>query len=68
MDLSNFKGFHHMVMESINKCDIDVRKELLSNIILTGGNSLLNGLYENLQKKIFDIAPQVIYPDEFLSK
>lgn len=57
-----------MVMESINKCDIDVRKELLSNIILTGGNSLLNGLYENLQKKIFDIAPQVIYPDEFLSK
>mmetsp|Transcript_56693 Transcript_56693/g.64972 ORF Transcript_56693/g.64972 Transcript_56693/m.64972 type:complete len:422 (+) Transcript_56693:32-1297(+) len=58
LDLTNFKGLHHMVMESINKCDIDVRKELLSNIILTGGNSLLNGLYENLQKKIFDIAPQ----------
>ena len=48
-----------MVMESINKCDIDLRKELLSNIILTGGNSLFGGLYEILQKKLTDIAPQV---------
>lgn len=51
-----------MVMESINKCDIDLRKELLANIILTGGNSLVNGLFETLQRKIYDIAPQVFKP------
>ena len=48
-----------MIMESINKCDIDLRKELLSNIIVTGGNSLIPGFVEVLQKKLYDIAPQV---------
>ena len=33
-----------MVLDSINLCDIDIKKELFSNIILTGGNSLLPGL------------------------
>jgi actin-like protein 6A len=55
---ATFKGFHQMIMESINKCDIDLRKELLSNIIVTGGNSLVPGFVEALQKKLYDIAPQ----------
>ena len=48
-----------MIMESVNKCDIDLRKELLSNIIVTGGNSLIPGFVDVLQKKLYDIAPQV---------
>jgi len=45
-------------MESISKCDIDLRKELLSKIIMTGGNSLIPRFVEMLQKKLHNIAPQ----------
>jgi len=48
-----------MILESINKCDVDLRKELLSNIILTGGNTLFSGFVDVMQKKLVDIAPQV---------
>jgi actin-like protein 6A len=58
-DILGFKGVHQMVLDSINKCDMDLRKEMLANIIVTGGNSLLNGFVERLQKKLYDIAPQV---------
>ena len=44
-ELLSFKGVHHMVLDAINQCDIDIKKELFSNIILTGGNSLLSGFY-----------------------
>lgn len=30
-----------MVLESINKCDVDIRKELCSGVLLTGGTSVL---------------------------
>lgn len=58
IDFSNYKGFHNMILESINKCDVDLRKELLSNIILTGGNTLFAGFPDAMQKKLLDIAPQ----------
>jgi len=37
-----------MAIDSINQCDIDIKRELFSNIILTGGNSLLNGFSSKL--------------------
>ena len=50
-----------MVLDSINRSDIDIRKELLSNIIVCGGNTLLPGVVEKLQQKVSETAPQVIY-------
>ena len=32
-----------MVVESIGKADIDIRRELYSNIIITGGNTMFTG-------------------------
>lgn len=58
IELNSVKGFHQMILESINKCDVDLRKELLSNIILTGGNTLFSGFVDVMQKKLVDIAPQ----------
>ena len=48
-------------MESINKCDIDLRKELLSNIIVCGGNTLSGGFVEKLSNSVYEIAPPVIF-------
>lgn len=58
LDIANFKGFHQLVLDSINQCDIDLRKELLSNVILTGGNTLIPGFVDLMQKKLNEIAPQ----------
>jgi hypothetical protein len=37
------RGVHQMVFDAISASDADIRKDLYSNIILTGGNSLLPG-------------------------
>jgi len=37
---SEIKGLHTMTHASIQECDIDVRKDLYGNIILSGGTTL----------------------------
>ena len=59
-DISGFAGVHHMVVESIQKSDIDIRRELFSNIILTGGTTMMKGFSERVQKLLPDISPQNI--------
>ena len=49
-----------MVVESIGKTDIDIRRDLFSNIIITGGNTCFRGFLERLQRQVPDIAPQNI--------
>jgi len=33
-----------MVLETIAKCDVDIRKELYGGVVLTGGTALLTGV------------------------
>ena len=56
--LKNFMGVQHAITESINQADLDIRKELYSNILATGGNCMTQGFVNRLQKEIPDIAPQ----------
>ena len=39
------------------RCDIDVRKDLFANIILSGGNTMFEGLAERLAKAVRLLAP-----------
>jgi actin-like protein 6A len=48
---------HELVYASIAKCDIDCRKELLSNIVLVGGGSLLDGLPARLTSELGAMVP-----------
>jgi len=50
-----WKGLHHLVKESLEKTDIEVRKEILSNIIIVGGCSLMQNMIERLQKELMDM-------------
>ena len=45
-------GIANLCYDSIQKCDIDLRKELYNNIFLYGGNTMINGLSERLTKEI----------------
>ena len=49
-------GVHEMVVNSIKKCDIDVRKTLYNSIVVAGGTTLLTGFNERLHKCIQKLA------------
>jgi actin-related protein len=46
-----------MAIDSINSCDIDVRKDLLNNVLLVGGNTLIPGLDDLFNRKFTEVAP-----------
>ena len=59
-EIPGFIGYHQMIIDSINKTDLDIRKELFSNIFVCGGNTLFQGFPERLQKQLFLTSPQSV--------
>lgn len=63
------QGIHETTYNSIKICDVDIRKDLYSNIVLSGGTTMYSGLPERMQKEITALAPstmkvKVIAPPE----
>ena len=50
-------GIHELVVESIGKCDIVLRRELYHNIVLSGGNTMFEGIVKRMEKEISQLAP-----------
>ncbi|KAK3580594.1 hypothetical protein CHS0354_002694 [Potamilus streckersoni] len=53
----NIEGLHKAALSSIMKTEIDVRKEMYRNILLTGGSTLFPGFPERLKKEIDNMCP-----------
>ena len=53
-----FAGMGEQTYQSIMKSDVDVRKDLYQNIILSGGTTCFVGLPERLTKEVQKLAPQ----------
>ena len=53
-------GFHEITYQSILKCDVDVRKELYSNIVMSGGTTMFPGIAERLSKEVTALAPSTM--------
>jgi len=71
MKLENVENqrLHTLCYDTITDCDLDVRKELCDNIILSGGTTLIPGLAERLQSEVQSLAPinarvRVAAPDD----
>lgn len=52
------EGIHTTTYNSIMKCDVDIRKDLYANIVLSGGSTMFNGIAERMTKEIIALAPQ----------
>ncbi|KAK0155648.1 actin [Merluccius polli] len=50
-------GMHQSLYKSVLSTDIDLRRDLLGNIVLSGGNTLLAGLPERLQREVGVLVP-----------
>ena len=50
-------GIHETCYTSIMRCDPDMKSNLYSNIVLTGGNTMFPGITDRMQKEITALAP-----------
>merc|ERR1711915_34368 len=53
-------GVHEIVHNSIMRCDIDIRKDLLANVVMSGGTTMYAGIADRMQKEITGLAPSTI--------
>ncbi|KAL2738026.1 hypothetical protein V1478_002112 [Vespula squamosa] len=53
-------GIHETVYNSIMKCDVDIRKDLYANTVLSGGTTMYPGIADRMQKEITALAPSTI--------
>ncbi|KAK4279887.1 hypothetical protein QN277_011591 [Acacia crassicarpa] len=51
-------GIHEITYNSIKKCDVDIRKDLYGNIVLSGGSTLFPGIADRTSKEISALAPR----------
>ena len=51
-------GIGQTCYESIQKCDMDTRKDFYNCIVLSGGTSMFKGLYERLTKEMKALVPE----------
>merc|ERR1719244_720780 len=62
-------GIHETTYNSILKCDLDIRKDLYANIVLSGGTTMFPGTADRMQKEITALSPptmkiKIIAPPE----
>ncbi|KAI8929006.1 actin related protein 1 [Entophlyctis helioformis] len=50
-------GIHETTYNSIMKCDVDIRKDLYGNIVLSGGTTMYPGIADRMQREITALAP-----------
>jgi actin-related protein len=60
--LGDADGYPALVTKSIGKCDIDVRRPLFENIVLSGGTTMFPGMAERLTKELVAAAPAGLEP------
>ncbi|XP_078072012.1 actin, cytoplasmic 3-like isoform X3 [Mustelus asterias] len=53
-------GIHEATTDSITKCDIDIRKDLYTSIVLSGGSTMYPGIADRMQKEIIALAPSTM--------
>jgi actin beta/gamma 1 len=48
------------IVRAITDCDVDLRRDLYANIVLSGGSTMFPGLKERLHKEISELIPENI--------
>merc|ERR1711994_29473 len=63
------EGIHKLAYESIMKCDVDIRRDLYENTVLSGGTTMFPNIDARLTKELTAMAPasvriKVVAPPE----
>jgi len=63
------EGVHRLTFDSIMKCDVDIRKDLYGNVVMSGGSTMFDKIDDRLKKELENLAPssmtiKIIAPPE----
>jgi len=53
-------GIHDTTFQSIMKCDVDIRRDLYQNVVLSGGTTMFPGIGERMTKELTALAPSTM--------
>jgi actin beta/gamma 1 len=53
-------GAADTLYQTIMKCDVDIRKDLYANIVMSGGSTMYEGLAPRLEKEMVSLAPSTM--------
>ncbi|KAL0266112.1 UNVERIFIED_CONTAM: hypothetical protein PYX00_011828 [Menopon gallinae] len=64
-----YPGIHETCYKSIMRCDVDIRRDLYGNIVLSGGSTMYPGMSERITKEVSALCPssmkiKVVAPPE----
>jgi len=63
------EGIHTCTFNTIMKCDVDIRRDLYANVVMSGGTTMFPGIAERMTKELTALAPgtmkiKVVAPPE----
>ncbi|OLP81009.1 actin [Symbiodinium microadriaticum] len=53
-------GIHDTTFRSIMTCDVDIRRDLYQNVVLSGGSTMMPGIGERMTKELCALAPSTV--------
>ena len=53
-------GIHDATSETIIKCEVDIRKDFYSNVVLSGGTTMFAGIGERMTEQLTALAPSTM--------
>jgi actin beta/gamma 1 len=53
-------GVHDCTFQTIMKCDVDIRRDLYANIVMSGGTTMFPGIAERMTKELTSLAPSTM--------
>ena len=53
-------GIQDCTFQACMKCDVDIRKDLYANIVLSGGSTMFPGIGERMTKELTALAPSTM--------
>ena len=54
------KGIDNLIFSSIMRSDVDIRKDLYRNIVLSGGSTMFENIAQRLNKEVALLAPDTV--------
>jgi len=54
------EGIHILTYSSIMKCDVDIRRDLYGNIVMSGGTTMFPGIADRMKKEVTAKAPSTM--------
>jgi actin beta/gamma 1 len=53
-------GIHDCTFQTIMKCDVDIRKDLYQNVVMSGGTTMFPGIGDRMTKELTALAPSTM--------